>query len=291
VDNVSVSPEVAVLGPEGLQGFPGNRSALLTWNGLPDATGYNVYRLTSSGPVRLNSVPVLNWFYVDTGDGGAGLPDNVTQRYVVTAVLPRGESLASAPAVVTPMQPLLGRFVGYDVNTARPGSARVDAATGRLIVEGSGEDIWDHTDRMYFLGTPVRGSTELTARVMDRPWRSHEWAKAGLMIRDNLEGHGRHVFLCVTPDHGMNVQYRQSAGGGSGNREGGQVGSYPVYLRIRRTGDLIQAYRSDDGSFFEKVGDTVRLEGLSPTAFIGFAVTAHREGSLTHAEFDRIVLK
>jgi hypothetical protein len=291
VDNVSVSPDVATLGPEGLQAVLGSRTVLLMWYGLPEALGYNVYRLTPSGRVKLNEEPILNWFFVDLGDAGAGLPDNVTQRYVVTALFERGESLPSAPAVVTPMQPLLGRFTGYDVNTSTPGRAAFDPTTNRLIIEGSGDDIWDNADRMYFLATPVRGFTELTARILDRPWRTHSWAKAGLMIRENLTGPARHVFLCATPDFGMNVQFRRDTGGGSGSLEAGRIESYPIYLRIRRSGNLIQAYRSDDGIDFEKVGDTIGLEGLGPTAFIGFAITAHKEGSTTHAEFDQITIR
>src|SRR5262249_39838318 len=131
-----------------------------------------------------------------------------------TAVLDRGESLSSSPAVVTPMQPIAGRFVGYDVNTLTPGHAELDAATSRLIVEGSGDDIWDNADRMYYLATPARGTVELTARILDRPWRTNEWAKTGLMIRDGLEGPARNVMIAATPNHGLIVQWRHDTGGG-----------------------------------------------------------------------------
>lgn len=291
VDHVDVSPNVAILGPERLQGFPGNRSALLTWYGLPEAKGYNVYRVGPNGPTRLNQAPILNWFYIDAGDSAGGLPDGETQRYVVTAVLDRGESLPSRTAVVTPMQPIAGRFLGYDINTATAGHAEIDASTQRLVVEGSGDDIWDNADRMYYLATPVRGSVELTARINDRPWRTNEWAKAGVMLRETLEGPSRNVFLCATPDHDLVFQFRRDTGGGTGQTNAGKITSYPLFLRIRRSGELIQAFRSDDGVNFDKVGDTIRIQGLGPTVFIGFAVTAHREGSITHAEFDQITLR
>jgi hypothetical protein len=291
VDHVSVSTDVAILGPEHLQGFPGNHSALLTWYGIPDATGYNVYRVTPNGPVKLNARPLLNWFYIDEGDTPDGLPDSQTQRYVVTAVLGRGESLPSAPALVTPMQPLDGRFVGYDVNTGTPGLGAFDPATGTMAVEGSGDDIWDNADRMYYLATPARGSTELTARILSSPWRTSEWAKTGLMIRETLEGPSRNVFLCATPDHGLVVQWRSDTGGGSSNADAGSIDSYPLFLRIRRSGDLITCYRSDDGTSFDPVGSTIQLTNLSPDVFVGFAATAHHEGSTTHADFDHIALK
>jgi hypothetical protein len=288
VDHVVVSPEVAILGPEGLQGWPGSRSALLSWNGIPEALGYNVYRLTPTGPLKLHPAPLLDWFFEDMGDLPAGLPDGVPQRYVVTGVLEHGESLPSAPAVVTPMLPLDGKYMGYNIGTSTPGSATLNA--GLLTVEGSGADIWDNSDRMYFLGAPRRGATDLTARLLKAPWRTSDSAKVGLMIRESRDGTARNVFICATPDHGLLVQWRDNTGGGTGAAEGGRLDTYPLYLRVKRSGELIQCYRSADGLVWEKVGETVKLEGLGPTVFIGFAVTAHKEGSLTHAEFDQITL-
>src|SRR5439155_21033495 len=100
---------------------------------------------------------------------------------------------------VTPMQPLDGRFVGYDVNTATPGRGAFDLSTKTITVEGSGDDIWDNYDRMYYLAAPARGAAELTARILAKPWRSSEWAKTGLMVRETLEGTSRNVLLCATP--------------------------------------------------------------------------------------------
>src|SRR5207248_10921882 len=157
VDHVTISPEVVILGPDHLQGFPGSHSALLTWYGIPNAKGYNVYRLDPNGPVKLNAQPLANWFYVDTGDSPDGLPDNQPQRYQVTAVFDRTESLPSAPAIVTPMQPVGGQFIGYDMNTNTPGHASLDPAKGVLTVAGSGSDIFDTFDRMYVAATPARG--------------------------------------------------------------------------------------------------------------------------------------
>jgi hypothetical protein len=291
VDNVSISPDVVVLGPDHLQGFPGPHSALLSWYGIPNAKGYNVYRQGSNGPVKLNAQPLANWFYVDTGDTPDGLPDNQPQQYQVTAVLDRGESLPSATAVVTPMQPIAGQFMGYDMNTATAGHAALDSTSGTLDVLGSGSDIFDTFDRMYFLAAPARGAVELTARIQGRPLRTDASAKAGLMIRETLEDSARNVFLCVTPDHGLFVQWRHDPRGGTANSGSETVSTYPQFLRIRRLGDLINCYRSDDGTAYDRVGTTVKLDNLSPDVFVGFAVTAHHDGALTRADFDRIGLQ
>ena len=194
-------------------------------------------------------------------------------------------------ANVTPMSPLDGRFVGYDVNTATPGRGAFDPSSGTITVEGSGADIWDNYDRMYYLATPARGSAELTARILAQPWRTDPWAKTGLMVRETLDGGSRNVLLCTTPDYGLVEQWRQDTGGGSSNVSGVPVASYPLFLKIRRSGDLIDCYSSEDGTSYDKAGQTVQLSGLSPDIFIGFAATAHHEGSITHADFDQITLR
>jgi hypothetical protein len=291
VDHVSISPDVVVLGPDHLQGFPGSHSALLTWYGIPNAKGYNVYRIGADGPVKLNAQPLANWFYVDAGDTPDGLPDDQPQRYQVTAVMDRGESLPSVAAVVTPMQPIGGPFIGYDVDTATAGHVSLDATRGALVIDGSGADIFDTNDRMYFVAAPARGATELSARLLSKPLRTDASAKAGLMVRETLEDSARNVFLCATPDHGLFVQSRHDTRGGTASSGSEAVNSYPLFLRIQRLGDLINCYRSDDGTSYDRVGATTKLDTLAPDVFIGFAVTAHREGALTHAEFDQIALQ
>jgi hypothetical protein len=290
VDNVAVSTDVVVLGPDHLQGFPGNHSVLLTWYGLPNAKGYNVYRVGPNGPVKLNQAPLLNWFYIDTGDTPDGLPDSQTQHYQVTAVFDKGETLPSAAALVTPMQPIAGQFVGYEMNTGAPGDAALDPNSGTLSIEGSGSDIWDNYDRMYYLAAPVRGATELDAVILAAPRRSDPSAKAGLMIRETLEDTARNVFLCATPDHGFLVQWRHDIGAGTASAAAGAAGTYPLFLRIRRVGDNITCYRSSDGTAYSRVGPTVNLPSLSPDLFVGFAATAHHDGIVTHAEFNQIAL-
>jgi hypothetical protein len=117
------------------------------------------------------------------------------------------------------------------------------------------------------------------------------FAKAGLMIRETLEDSARNVFLSTTPDHGWFVQRPYDSCGGTASSGSETVSTYPFFLRIRPLGDLINCYRSDDGTSYDRVSTTVKLDNLSPDVFIGFAVTAQHEGTLTHADFDRIVVQ
>src|SRR5687767_8524636 len=64
----------------------------------------------------------------------------------------------------------------------------------RLVVRGSGADVWGAADEFHFAHTSISGDFELTAYVphvddLDR------WTKAGLMVRDGLAADARHAFL------------------------------------------------------------------------------------------------
>jgi phospholipase C len=83
--------------PTGLIAIPGNSQVALSWNAANGATSYAVYRSTvSGGPYSLiNSITVTN--YTD-----AGLTNNTTYFYVVTATGPGGTSAYSSQASATP---------------------------------------------------------------------------------------------------------------------------------------------------------------------------------------------
>ncbi len=84
--------------PTGVTATPGNEQITLNWDNMPDATGYNIYRVMggelplfvledTGGPIVINSYTVTD------------LPNNMERRYVVTAIYAGGESDYSDPPV------------------------------------------------------------------------------------------------------------------------------------------------------------------------------------------------
>jgi hypothetical protein len=89
---------------------------------------------------------------------------------------------AALPAAAAPpASPWVSRDIG---DPGAKGSTDVDA-NGVWTVQGSGEDIFDVTDQFHFAYQPVRGDASLTARFLSLQGGSSEWAKAGLMVREN----------------------------------------------------------------------------------------------------------
>jgi regulation of enolase protein 1 (concanavalin A-like superfamily) len=156
---------------------------------------------------------------------------------------------------------------------------------GTFTVSGSGADVWGTSDAFQFYAQTLTGDGSIVARVTCIT-NTSGWAKAGVMIRDSLAPNAANVFLAATPDwHGIVAQDRPTAGANTTNAQGPSV--YPPYwLRLTRYSGAIFAETSPDGvnwmTFYTS------NTALSPTAYIGLAVTSHNDGTLCTATFDNV---
>ena len=95
-------PTSAPEAPGGLSALAGNRQAVLFWNGVALAGGYNLKRATvSGGPYTPVTNGVAGASFTDTG-----LANGLTYYYVVTATNQIGEGLPSPEASATPSGPM-----------------------------------------------------------------------------------------------------------------------------------------------------------------------------------------
>jgi hypothetical protein len=153
-----------------------------------------------------------------------------------------------------------------------------------IQVAGAGGDVWDAADAFHFVWVPLSGDGEIVARVASvqnvRPW-----SKAGVMIRETLDPSSPHGFMVVSSGRGYAFQRRVSGGGMStGNAAG--AGTAPQWVRLRRTGDVIEAFRSSNGVVWTPVGSDVIPMGREVLA--GLAVSSHVSTATSQAVFDNV---
>ena len=98
--------------PTNLTATPGSASATLTWNAVPGATSYSIYRGTVSGGETLLQSGLTTTGFTDTG-----LTNGTTYYYQVTAVNSIGASAKSSEASATPQASTAAVFVGSDAGT------------------------------------------------------------------------------------------------------------------------------------------------------------------------------
>lgn len=152
-----------------------------------------------------------------------------------------------------------------------------------LTVAGSGSDLNQHPeelnpagpdgdlvrDELHLVYQTLTGDGSLTVRVASQD-RSHDWARAGVMLRESLAPGSRYVAVLVTPGHGVRFQANYSTD------RAGTGASAPRWLRLTRAGSTVIGYESADGVDWREVGSVV-LDGLPPTVPVGFFVNSPDE--------------
>jgi ABC-type transport system involved in multi-copper enzyme maturation permease subunit/regulation of enolase protein 1 (concanavalin A-like superfamily) len=148
-------------------------------------------------------------------------------------------------------------------------------AAGTIVSGGGGGDEpsdlpANHQDAGNFRYQRLTGDGSLVARVATQA-DSHQWAKAGLMLRADERHGAASAAIMVTPDHGVHLQSRL----GDTDIAGSAAGA-PRWLRLDRSGTTVTGYESADGHDWHRVG-AVEIAGLTGGADLGLFVASPDE--------------
>jgi len=156
-------------------------------------------------------------------------------------------------------------------------------AVGNFTVQGAGADIWSTADAFTFMFQSVSTDSQITTQVKSLD-NTDTYAKAGVMMRASLDPSSAHVILDVRPGGQIELMMRGASGGETAFIAGTMV-SFPVSLRLVRTGAVITGYVLSvlSGGQWTAVGSV--SSSLPPAVLTGLAVTSHRAGTLTTAVF------
>ncbi|MEZ5566622.1 MAG: FG-GAP-like repeat-containing protein [Gammaproteobacteria bacterium] len=256
----------------------------LAWTAATDTggsglAGYRIYR--NGGSTPLATVPGTT--YVDLG-----LVASTTYSYQVTAVDGAGnESTLSNPASATTL--VATAWSSQDIGAVTASGSFADNGTS-LSVTGSGADIWGSQDQFHYAYRTLTGDGELIARIVSLS-NNDPWAKAGVMVRETLDASSRFGLMLMTPgSNGAAFQYRTTTGGSaapSGSND--KVSTLPRWVRIVRAGNVLSGYLSTDGLGWT-LRNSVTLNNLPASVYIGLAVTSHNNGALATGVFDNVSL-
>lgn len=174
--------------------------------------------------------------------------------------------------------PWLSRKVGSPV-IAGSGSF----ANNTFTVSGSGSDIFGTNDAFHYVYQVLTGNVEIRARVTGLS-NTHAQAKAGVMIRDDLNSNGRNAFMGITPSSGLVFQRRISTGGTTASTS--VAGAIPYWVRLVRSGNLFTSYISNDGNTWTQVGTATIV--MRDNIYVGLPVTSHTNSALATATFTNV---
>ncbi len=161
------------------------------------------------------------------------------------------------------------------------------ASSSGVRISGAGDDIWGAADAFHFAWVPLTGDGEIVARVASLS-AVRTWTKAGVMLRESLDPGSAHALMLVSGGKGAAFQRRPVAGGATEHTAAG-VGKAPLWLKLQRHGEVISAFRSDDGTAWTEVGTATIPMGARILA--GLAVSSHISTATSQAVFDHILVR
>src|ERR1051325_4064189 len=162
------------------------------------------------------------------------------------------------------------------------GGARCDAGVFR--VRSSGAKIGGERDAFHFVFKPVKGDSEIMARVLGVAFTDPA-AKAGVMMRESLRPDARNVLLAVTPSRGGVLQSREDQLGGTTQSPLSGV-SAPHWIKLKRSGNDFTSFVSPNGTQWRRVEQTT--VAMTEQILVGLAVTSMNEYRLNQSVFDRV---
>lgn len=218
--------------------------------------------------------------------------DNISLNGVATGAVPTPTPTPTPKPTATPTptptpstSPVPRPWADGDIGIV--GSAGgANYAGGTFNVKGSGADIWEMADAFHYVYQPLDGDGQIVARVASQQ-NTNAWAKAGVMIREDLSPSARHASVFLTPTNGSGLQYRVGTGGASVLTLGAKL-SAPSWVKLVRAGSNFYGYTSADGVNWTLAG--MQTIQMSAGVYVGLAVTSHSYGTLGTVVFSDVNL-
>ncbi|MGD2095520.1 MAG: hypothetical protein PVH77_10985, partial [Phycisphaerales bacterium] len=171
--------------------------------------------------------------------------------------------------------------------------AFVEASEGTYTINASGADIWDTADEFRFIYKQLSGPGAISAKVESVEY-TDPWAKAGVMIRQNLEPGSKFAAAYITPGNGCRFQGRFIIAGDATADDSIATAEQtaitaPYWVKIERDdADNFNGYYSSDGVNWVAMSWNPQNTAMSQDVYIGLAVTSHNANEICTAVFSDV---
>jgi|GEM_PF-6599234 len=183
-------------------------------------------------------------------------------------------------------------WTSQDIGDATGGSAIQRSSeglyTGQVQVVGGGTDIWGTADGFQFYYQQLVGDGTIIGRLTDFPTGTavNPWAKAGLMMRNDLTPGSMNAFVSLDGTHGQRFSVRTTENGNS-SRTGNLITTTPYWFKLVRADNTFTAYSSPDLVTWTEVASPVSIP-MDNTIYVGVAVTSMDNSSPITTGFDNL---
>ncbi len=173
-----------------------------------------------------------------------------------------------------------------DIGSPTPaGSESLSGST--WTIAGGGSDITTTADHFHYDWQSFAADGSVSARIASQN-NTNAWAKAGVMLRATTDTAAPYYGAFTTPGNGVTVQWRTTAGGGTGDVV--VAGTAPLYLKVTRAGTTFTAYTSSNGTAWTLVPNSTHTITLSGALLAGLAVSSHNSSALSTVTADTVTI-
>lgn len=271
------SPTVSLTSPASGAAFTAPATVSITATASDTVTQVDFYADSTLIGTATGTPYAVTWADVAAG----------TYSLAAVATDSDGASTTSSPVSITVQDAegsaLPPAWQNTDIGTTgAAGNSTYSAET--FMIQGAG-DVWGSADALQYAYLPMSGDGSITARVATISGPA-SWVKAGVMIRGSLSPSSAQAFMLTSVAKGMAFQRRASDGGTSVSTAG-SVSTAPCWVRLTRSGDLVTAFESPDGTTWTAVASD-SFATLPADVLVGLAVSSHVHGTLATATFDNV---
>lgn len=180
-------------------------------------------------------------------------------------------------------RPLPEPWRSEDVGATKiAGSATFDL--GIFRIRGMGTNLLNERDSCHFVYRPVKGNSEIVARVVGVPLTDAQ-AKAGVMMRESLAADAPNVMLAVNAARHGSLLWRETKGTATIVAPQRDL-SPPHWIKLKRDGDSFAAYKSRNGHKWWLV-DRITIP-MKEEIYVGLAASSGHPERMICAMVDNV---
>ena len=172
-----------------------------------------------------------------------------------------------------------------DIGNSLKGGQKIE--NNNWTIYGGGDDIWGTSDQFRFVYQKINGDFSFSVKV-DSLKDTHYYAKAGIMVRKNLNKNSVHGIINVFPGGSSEFGYRENSGQTMKAKSGPNFNWFNVRLKVDKVGKSLYFSIQTKNEWVEV--EKLHIHNWGKSTYVGLATLSHDNSQLTTATYSNMQL-
>ena len=172
-----------------------------------------------------------------------------------------------------------------DIGNSLKGGQKIE--NNNWTIYGGGDDIWNTSDQFRFVYQKIDGDFSFSVKV-DSLKDTHYYAKAGIMVRKNLNKNSAHGIINVFPGGSSEFGYREKSGQTMKAKPGPNFNWFNVKLKVDKVDKSLYFSIQTKNEWVEV--EKLNIHDWGKSIYVGLATLSHDNSQLTTATYSNIQL-